>query len=71
MGVPEEMMPILIEAEAAKQPLAGFLSAEEVAQSIWMCCDPALPSMTGQNIVLHGGRGEDKPWENVLQPIMQ
>ena len=71
MGVPEEMMPILIEAEAAKQPLAGFLSAEEVAQSIWMCCDPALPSMTGQKIVLHGGRVEDKPWENILKPILQ
>ena len=71
MGVPEEMVPILIEAEAAKQPLSGFLSAEEVAQSIWMCCDPALPSMTGQRITLHGGRVEDKPWENLLAPILQ
>ncbi|CBY36794.1 unnamed protein product [Oikopleura dioica] len=67
MGVPEEMFPVLIAAEAAKQPLSGFLSAEEVAQSIWMCADPALPSMTGQRITLHGGRIEDKPWENNFQ----
>jgi len=66
MGVPEEMFPALIESEAAKQPLAGFLTAEETAQSIWMCCDPALPSLTGQRITIHGGRVEDKPWENVF-----
>jgi len=67
-GVPQEMIPTMIQVEAAKQPLTGVLSAEECAQAIWMCCDPALPSMTGQNITIHGGRIEDKPWENPMAP---
>ncbi|CBY19763.1 unnamed protein product [Oikopleura dioica] len=67
-GIPKEMLPILIAGETAKQPLTGILTAQEIAQSIWMCCDPALPSMTGQNITIHGGRIEDKPWENPMAP---
>ncbi|CAG5103772.1 Oidioi.mRNA.OKI2018_I69.chr1.g929.t1.cds [Oikopleura dioica] len=67
-GVPKEMLPALVQMEAAKQPCTGMLTAEEIAQAIWMCCDPALPSMTGQNITIHGGRIEDKPWVNPMAP---
>ncbi|CAG5103776.1 Oidioi.mRNA.OKI2018_I69.chr1.g930.t1.cds [Oikopleura dioica] len=67
-GVPKEMLPALVQMSAAKQPCNGILSVEEVAQAIWKCCDPALPSMTGQNITIHGGRIEDKPWVNPMAP---
>ena len=54
-------------AKKAKQPLAGLLKPEEVASAIWMCCDPELPSLTGQKITVHGGRIEDTPWVNPLK----
>ena len=31
-GVPKEMLPALVQMEAAKQPCTGMLTAEEIAQ---------------------------------------
>ncbi|CBY13552.1 unnamed protein product [Oikopleura dioica] len=63
-GIPKETIEKMTKAKAAKHPLAGLLKPEEVAQAIWMCCDPEMPSLTGQNITIHGGRIEDTPWVN-------
>ena len=63
-GIPKETIEKMTKAKAAKHPLAGLLKPEEVAQAIWMCCDPEMPSLTGQNITIHGGRIEDAPWVN-------
>jgi NAD(P)-dependent dehydrogenase (short-subunit alcohol dehydrogenase family) len=63
-GIPKETVEKMAKEKAAKQPLAGLLKTQEVAKAIWISCDPELPSLTGQNITIHGGRIEDTPWIN-------
>ncbi|MEO0689708.1 MAG: SDR family oxidoreductase [Pseudomonadota bacterium] len=48
-------MPELYEATLAKMPMGRFGNDEEVAKGIVFVASPAVPYMTGSNIVIDGG----------------
>ena len=49
------MMPELYEGVLAKMPMGRFGNDEEVAKAIVFVASPAVPYMTGSNIVVDGG----------------
>jgi NAD(P)-dependent dehydrogenase (short-subunit alcohol dehydrogenase family) len=51
----KSMMPELYEGTLAKMPMGRFGNDEEVAKAIVFTASPAVPYMTGTNIVVDGG----------------
>lgn len=51
----KDMMPQLYEGVLAKMPMGRFGNDEEVAKAIVFVASPAVPYMTGSNIVVDGG----------------
>ncbi|MEM7031462.1 MAG: SDR family oxidoreductase [Chloroflexota bacterium] len=52
----EDMSPEMSEAAIGGTPLDRLVTRAEVAEMVCMLCTPAFASMTGQTIVLDGGR---------------
>ena len=51
----KDMMPQLYEGVLAKMPMGRFGNDEEVAKAIVFVASPAVPYMTGSNVVIDGG----------------
>ena len=51
----EEHMKELFDGTLAKMPMGRFGNPEEVAKAIVFVASPAVPYMTGSNIVVDGG----------------